>query len=507
MKLSFAFLLCSCFAGMHLPLGASEPTERPTTDLPSRAREVWIAPDHAQPEGKGTRDDPYDGSTAGKFDTLLTNLPKEIEIHLLSGTFETSGWLGFNIKEGWNIRGAGMALTTVRLVPGPEHPKIPQYVVFNNDRQGVLHHAELHDLTIDGNIANQPDGYQVQGGGIGAASGVLENIRLIHWGATPADFGEEQWGLGFAGGDDGSGVANGTIRGCVVDPPVSGIAGASMLCFGSLPAAPSLRVSGVIENNVSNGARYNEYGIALAGSVDGVRIVNNRVRHAARGMHHDTAADQPTRHVLVANNYFEDCRTGIGVGGKGSFVGYIIRGNTVTLSTAPDAIPCATEPVGVQLYGVPSGIAAGSAEGCVVEDNLISRSTETPALPPAADPRGGFHFSGAVSHVTLRDNLLEPGLRPGTIEPMSLLAACAGNRYTDGSILPGLPDKVGDIDAFGTISALAVKVDGSPVPRWVAVPASSTAPGDPGDQSADADFLYLYIDADHGWKRLPLQGF
>src|SRR5213082_1801335 len=81
-------------------------------------REVWISADRGDRQGKGTKSDPYDGSTAAKLDTILRNIAVNTTVHFGSGVFETVGSgsrPGFQPKSGCKYIGAGMAVTTIRL--------------------------------------------------------------------------------------------------------------------------------------------------------------------------------------------------------------------------------------------------------------------------------------------------------------------------------------------------------------------------------------------------------
>ena len=85
-------------------------------------REIWICgrTDGGSQNsfGSGTRDDPYDGSSHAKFDTIISTLPINAVIRLGVGIFETKGGggnshvaVGFQPKQGWRIVGSGMFQT------------------------------------------------------------------------------------------------------------------------------------------------------------------------------------------------------------------------------------------------------------------------------------------------------------------------------------------------------------------------------------------------------------
>src|SRR5438445_1951431 len=83
--------------------------------------EVWIAARTDGVGGSGSASDPYDGSTADRFDAIMsTKIPENMKINLGPGVFETrggrSGYSGWRPKNGWKIVGSGMGLTTLKLV-------------------------------------------------------------------------------------------------------------------------------------------------------------------------------------------------------------------------------------------------------------------------------------------------------------------------------------------------------------------------------------------------------
>lgn len=84
--------------------------------------DVWIALRTDGVKGSGTESDPYDGSTAGKFDVLMHSLPANTAVHIGPGVFETRGSAGWQPKSGQRIVGSGMDVTVLRLVEAG-HPE------------------------------------------------------------------------------------------------------------------------------------------------------------------------------------------------------------------------------------------------------------------------------------------------------------------------------------------------------------------------------------------------
>lgn len=120
--------------------------------------------------GDGTRENPWDGSTAIKFDTILNTFvgDENVCIHLGPGVFRTGGsatpgsqsgdyskWIP---RSGWKIIGSGQYQTILLLtVYGQDHPyasgQNPYWIIHSADR--YLEGFELSDLTLDCGIDDQ----------------------------------------------------------------------------------------------------------------------------------------------------------------------------------------------------------------------------------------------------------------------------------------------------------------------------------------------------------------
>lgn len=109
-------------------------------------KEIWISADRTDGKGLGTQLDPYDGSTATKFDTLMTNFQgtNDLHIHLGASTnpyrtaIATRTWV---VKPGWTIEGAGRA--TVIQAAGPVTG-----ITYNQVVIATLYNVETNNVTI-----------------------------------------------------------------------------------------------------------------------------------------------------------------------------------------------------------------------------------------------------------------------------------------------------------------------------------------------------------------------
>ena len=109
--------------------------------------EYWIGPGAAT-SNLGTLAQPFDGSTASKFDDAMERLPTNSVIHLLPGVFQTEGFDGWSPKSGQKLKGAGMDVTTVQLASGAlDHDT----VIMNRDGNSGSQGIEVQDMTVDCN--------------------------------------------------------------------------------------------------------------------------------------------------------------------------------------------------------------------------------------------------------------------------------------------------------------------------------------------------------------------
>lgn len=133
--------------------------------------------------GSGTVNDPFDGSTAEKFDTILRTRSEANQQNLIvcigPGTYETEGAYdfvvnlphktahGFTLNKNWKIHGNGINKTILKLVnflPNPPGGKkgTGVNVVFSTHDDGSSG-IEISDLSIDDNYSELKTKAQQQG--------------------------------------------------------------------------------------------------------------------------------------------------------------------------------------------------------------------------------------------------------------------------------------------------------------------------------------------------------
>ncbi|HEV2988922.1 MAG TPA: hypothetical protein VG759_10800 [Candidatus Angelobacter sp.] len=133
--------------------------------------------------GSGTLNDPYDGSTAEKFDGILRSRSEASQQNLIvcigPGTYQTEGTYdfiinlphktarGFTLNKNWKIHGAGVDRTILKLigfVPNPPggNKGTGVGVVFSTFGDGASG-IEISDLSIDDNYSELKTKAQKQG--------------------------------------------------------------------------------------------------------------------------------------------------------------------------------------------------------------------------------------------------------------------------------------------------------------------------------------------------------
>src|SRR5437016_2820419 len=149
---------------------------------------VWIAYRTDGVAGSGTQSDPYDGSTATKFDTAMNGVGPNTCIHLGPGTFETAGYYDgitgtyWQAKTGMRIAGSGIDVTTLKLVnTTPTTQRV--YVIGHALSSSTVDFFEVSNLTIDCNLGAL-SGTSSTAGAVrlmGNHSRVVR-VKVINWG-------------------------------------------------------------------------------------------------------------------------------------------------------------------------------------------------------------------------------------------------------------------------------------------------------------------------------------
>jgi hypothetical protein len=150
--------------------------EQPTTHSDSQnsttfwrkelPREVYLGNRLDGLAGTGKPGDPYDASTAERFDGVLARYSEaglqDVTFRLAPGVYRTRGcWKGWKSpwypQDGWAFVGSGMGNTTIKLDrityhPGTDYPEISVLTLMRGDRD--LERCEVRDLTLDGSFSD-----------------------------------------------------------------------------------------------------------------------------------------------------------------------------------------------------------------------------------------------------------------------------------------------------------------------------------------------------------------
>jgi hypothetical protein len=189
--------------------------------------QVWITPNPAEKDGSGTGTsaDPYICSSAATFDALMkspTIIPGNSVIHLGAGTFSTQG--SIPLKPGCKFRGAGMDVTTVKIVPFTSYAT-PSGTLSNYEARVIgippytycCNGVEVSDLTVDCNLQNQTLAVAIGAVWLQGGNTKISRVKAINWGSKN---GNECFIFGIgSGGKYFPAVRRCLIENCIVEQP------------------------------------------------------------------------------------------------------------------------------------------------------------------------------------------------------------------------------------------------------------------------------------------------
>ena len=151
------------------------------------ARDVYLAVRQDGHAGSGSAHDPFDASSAAKYDGILGRFRENTNFFYGPGIYETKGGY-YRTRQTANPHchhfGAGIDRTVIRLV-GASHPTADG-MIFYADYDATVDGFELHDLTLDCNATGNPKFRD----GIGAVGAIymigndilLSDLKIIHFG-------------------------------------------------------------------------------------------------------------------------------------------------------------------------------------------------------------------------------------------------------------------------------------------------------------------------------------
>ena len=258
--------------------------------------EFWISTS-TKSANLGTMDNPFDGSTPAKFDSVMEALPPNSTIHILAGTYQTYGVSKWQLKSGQKILGSGMDATVLQLVSGSPSEEMIGSV------SGPCTNIEVADLTCDCNYTS--GSYTYSGVEIDGTGTVVRRVKVIDQACFGPVGNGEAWGISVNGYTLANSVGN-----IIEDCEVSHFAG------GGISALAMSACSGVIRDNhvllalvpggppVPGGSNQGINGSSCAN----VLIEGNYISGADAGVYGDT---QGCTNIIIAHNNFVNCEDGI----------------------------------------------------------------------------------------------------------------------------------------------------------------------------------------------------
>jgi hypothetical protein len=342
----------------------------------TRAATVYIAIRSDGQNGSGTQADPYDGSTAAKFDAVMANLQTSNQsIHLVGGppstpfrTYATSSWI---VRPGWQLSGDGIANTTLQVI-GPV-TGMTGITVLQTDSTISSDGITISNMTIDCNWpglmgtasmgANGEQNFVAQAINLYGSYNTVDHVASINSYGSKANS-REHFAITLNGPTTGDGT-NDVIQFSSASQPY-GNYGSPFALFGYIGSTTSYaitnsKVVSCTANGINNGVKtagfvtsgvnvangqnitvdsntfYDCAGIAYsdAGYVDGLTVTNNICYRGWAGVGLMNSA-LPKQNVTIANNTIglQNRNTGANYGistGVADTTNLTINNNIVTL--------------------------------------------------------------------------------------------------------------------------------------------------------------------------------
>ncbi len=315
--------------------------------------EIWIAYRTDGIKGSGTASDPYDGSTATKFDAVMNDLPAHTRVHLgpcpwekdMQGNdtvlipFQTKGYAdgettGWQPKPGMSITGAGIDVTVLQLADAAVENG--QYYVIGHaliadDAPNLLDHFEISDLTIDCNFDGQ-DAEEISCAAIRIMGNHsrIRRVKAVNWGTNDEETPCFVISTLTANPPDVTGVDDAGIEDCIVVKPSAAMTGnaATMIHAGGLEGdssveafgkAPFIRHCFLDGGKTAPGTGAVLRGVSMSWCKGGV-IEGNQIHNVEYGGPYQDKTS--TREIIIRNNHYRN----------------VLKGPFFNLATYPDSL-------------------------------------------------------------------------------------------------------------------------------------------------------------------------
>ena len=393
--------------------------------------------------GTGTASDPFDASTAAKYDQLLATYSQNTIFNYAPGTYQTRGWRFRTRKSaGTNCQhfGAGVDQTVIQLVGANDLTQ--DGVIFGSDYDVTADGFEVQNLTLDCNALGNPKFTN----GLGAVGAISTNgSNMLIRGVKVVGFGTSRVGAECFVVLINPGPAlsyrsfnNITIDSCVFTAPVQGNKdGLSCVTIGST-AGVTLTNSSVISCWFIDLTSDFSYSHAFFAEL----CTGNYVQNCETGSYTEPVSVQPNPWV-VQNNTFINVTSGAVVSfhTTGKLQDLEFLDNTVVLLNTTTSV---TQGV---LISEPSQSISGlrnkpEVVNLVIEGNKIQAATVTPRSNNAY---AGFQILSPnqryfVGQLTITGNLFSGAntnngqqIRVTNAPNFVLNSQISGNLYYDGT--------------------------------------------------------------------------
>ncbi len=406
----------------------------------ARAGEVWIAIRTDGHPGKGTRADPYDGSTSARMKDLFFSIPPGTTLHFAEGVYPVEPCSrydgggpvasGIELKSGWKLAGAGQGRTVLQADYtglSTHGGRTAQFTLLQGGlvRPEGLVGCEIRSLTLDNRPgpggANLPAPTAAATAlGLNGTHCLVEDVEMIHgYGGFTAQ-GASATGEAFyaviARPPGADGIGN-TVRRCRIHDVSDGkslelltaVAGFGETSYdnrGLLFEANT--IDGLDGNGQCSTQGINWFSASGHSALIDFRIIGNTVSHCGNLVYNDTAS-APTRGLRVVGNVFRLAPDGVGVYILGRLTDAVISGNLFS---------------GDGSQGISIGQDHPAVVGLVVRDNTFYGNrgcainlNDNPNLSRAVVTRNAIHGTdraGAIVHAggpgesgTLSENTID----------------------------------------------------------------------------------------------------
>lgn len=269
--------------------------------------------------GDGSIGNPYDGSSAVKFDSAMRGCPANTDIYIGPGIFYTSGYTETknNIvpQNGWHIKGAGIDRTIIKPINMHSGFGTVRKIVFGVDSPYKVHNTRWENFTIDCDMDNQltPSGIAMGGININGGGNVFRKIKVINFGSRKVGY--ESFGMGMGGSEWDYPFTGCTVDSCIITNPIltNAVDGITAIICGGFtwdkPAPPyQWLICPTIKNCYVNLSGYSEYNHAYS-TIGTECLIENNVAEWCQECVYDDSTD--IQSITVSNNTFRNVQYGI----------------------------------------------------------------------------------------------------------------------------------------------------------------------------------------------------